>query len=79
MIFRSSGVARGRALDISVSVGLCLVRQSVAFMVGGARVRERLRDGPALPQRKESAGSNGECENCGMHQLNLELPAQQFI
>jgi hypothetical protein len=48
-------------------------------MVGGVRVREHLRDGPALPRRKENAGSNGGSENCGMHQLNLELPAQQFI
>ncbi len=71
-------MARGRALDISVSVGLCLVRQSVAFMVGGARVREHLRDGPALPRRKESAGSNGECENCEMSCLNFELSAERY-
>ena len=78
-IIRNSYVARGRAPDISVSVGLCPVRQSVAFMVGGVRVRERVRERPALPRRNESAGAKGGSENYGMDQLNLEPPAQQFI
>ncbi len=78
-IIRNSDAERGLARGGRVNVCPYLTGKGAPIMVGGVRVRGRLRDGPALPRRKESAGSNGECENCGLHQLNLELSAQQFI
>ena len=68
-------LARGGRVDVCPY----LAGKGAPIMVDGVRARGRLRDGPALLRRKESVGSNGECKNCGMHQLNLELPAQQFI
>ncbi len=47
-------------------------------MVGGVRARGRLRDEPALPRRKGSAGPNGDCEKCGMGCLNFELSAERY-